>query len=135
MVDTLETASAFGLIVRPKLAKSDQLERDASISIRTTAALARLIDAWLPLTFAANSLNRSMGQPDLYPFVLTPAVIVKLAFVHDSDPSERRREALRRHPAGDRRRFEAPGRITAIAAARSGGQPRIRCDCRRLPIS
>ena len=30
-----------------------------------------------------NSLNRSMGQPDLYPFVLSPAVIGKLAFIHE----------------------------------------------------
>ena len=35
----------------------------------------RIIDAWLPLTFAANSLNRSMGQPDLYPFVVPPPVL------------------------------------------------------------
>jgi hypothetical protein len=35
------------------------------------------------LTFAVNSINRSMGIPDLYPFVLTPTVIVKLAFIHD----------------------------------------------------
>ena len=42
----------------------------------------RLIEAWLPLTFAVNSLNRSMGQPDLYPFVLSPPVIEKLGFVH-----------------------------------------------------
>ena len=44
--------------------------------------LNRLIGAWLPLTFAVNSLNRSMGQPDLYPFVLSPAVVTKLGFVH-----------------------------------------------------
>ncbi len=29
-----------------------------------------------------NSLNRSMGQPDLYPFVIAPKVIEKLGFVH-----------------------------------------------------
>jgi len=29
-----------------------------------------------------NNINRCMGQPDLYPFVLTPAVIHKLGFVH-----------------------------------------------------
>jgi hypothetical protein len=28
-----------------------------------------------------NQINRSMGQPDLYPFVLAPAVIRKLSFV------------------------------------------------------
>ena len=31
---------------------------------------------------ALNSLNRSMGQPDLYPFVLEPLIVGKLAFVH-----------------------------------------------------
>jgi hypothetical protein len=41
------------------------------------------VDAWLPLAFAVNSLNRSIGQPDLYPFILSPAVIDKLGFVHD----------------------------------------------------
>ena len=35
-----------------------------------------------PLTFAVNALNRSMGQPDLYPFVLSPTAIHKLGFVH-----------------------------------------------------
>ena len=41
-----------------------------------------LLRAWLPLTYAVNSLNRSMGQPDLYPFVLGPTVMGKLRFVH-----------------------------------------------------
>ena len=38
---------------------------------------------WLPIAGAVNSINRCMGQPDLYPFVLTEAVIQKLGFVHD----------------------------------------------------
>jgi hypothetical protein len=42
-----------------------------------------LIAAWIPLTFAVNSLNRSMGQPDLYPFVLSSVVVSKLAFIHN----------------------------------------------------
>jgi hypothetical protein len=42
-----------------------------------------LINAWLPIEFATNSMNRSMGQLDLYPFVLSPKVIEKLAFIHD----------------------------------------------------
>ena len=45
--------------------------------------MALLTEAWLPLTIAVNSLNRSMGQPDLYPFVLSPPVIDKLGFVHE----------------------------------------------------
>ena len=47
------------------------------------ASMDRIIDSWLPLTFAVNSINRSMGLPDLYPFVLSPAVIVKLSFIHN----------------------------------------------------
>jgi hypothetical protein len=42
-----------------------------------------IIDAWLPLTYAMNSLNRAMGNHDLYPFILSPAVIEKLTFVHE----------------------------------------------------
>jgi hypothetical protein len=37
----------------------------------------------VPLTVAINGLNRSMGQPDLYPFVLSPPVMVKLQYVHE----------------------------------------------------
>jgi hypothetical protein len=40
-----------------------------------------LINAWLPLTFAMNCLNRSMGQPDLYPFVLSQEVTGKLGYI------------------------------------------------------
>jgi hypothetical protein len=43
----------------------------------------RVIEAWLPLTYALNAVNRSMGKDDLYPFVLPPAVLEKLAFVHE----------------------------------------------------
>ena len=42
-----------------------------------------LIADWLPLSLALNQLNRSMGSDDLYPFVLPPAVMDKLALVHD----------------------------------------------------
>ncbi len=38
---------------------------------------------WLPLTYALNALNRSMGLDDLYPFVLAQPVVDKLALVHD----------------------------------------------------
>ena len=50
---------------------------DANGDLRT------LLDAWLPLTYALNAVNRSMGANDLYPFVLAPKVLDKLRFVHD----------------------------------------------------
>ena len=41
-----------------------------------------IIHTWLPLTYALNAVNRSMGKDDLYPFVLSPTVLEKLRFVH-----------------------------------------------------
>ena len=41
-----------------------------------------LIEAFVPVTQAVNEINRSMGLPDVYPFVLTPEAIGKLHFVH-----------------------------------------------------
>jgi hypothetical protein len=83
IVDTLETASAFGLKVTPKIQRGPELSAEVDFDPHDVADLDRLIDAWLPLTFAVNSLNRSMGQPDLYPFVLSPSAIGKLGFVHE----------------------------------------------------
>ena len=40
------------------------------------------MNTWLPLTYALNALNRSMGEEDLYPFVLAPPVVEKLEFIH-----------------------------------------------------
>ena len=96
MVDTLETASGFGLSLRPKVAKAVELAAKIDFDPHH-AALDRIIEAWLPLTFAVNSINRSMGLSDLYPFVLAPPVIVKLAFLH------RLIEARSRPPAGGTR--------------------------------
>lgn len=82
MVDTLETANAFGMRVRPRIERGPELSTAIDFDPHDVEDLHTLVEAWLPLTFAVNSLNRSMGQPDLYPFVLAPAVIGKLAFVH-----------------------------------------------------
>ena len=57
-------------------------------------AIGEIIGAWLPLVFAMNSLNRSMGQNDLYPFVLSPPVIAKLGFIHDLVQSCTRKQAV-----------------------------------------
>ena len=82
IVDTLETAYAYGLRIRPKVGDTDMLAASADFDPYVQDDFDTLIDAWLPLTFAVNSLNRSMGQPDLYPFVVTPVVVDKLSFVH-----------------------------------------------------
>ena len=92
MVDTLETARAFGLSVRPKVSKGAALATIIDFDPHNTG-MDRIIESWLPLAFAVNSINRSMGIPDLYPFVLSPSVIVKLSFIHERIYAQGRRAA------------------------------------------
>jgi hypothetical protein len=80
MIDTLDTAHGFNLTVRP--AAGGFLAAAIDFDAYLTEAFDRLIEAWLPVAFALNELNRSMGLNDPYPFVLGPAAIEKLAFVH-----------------------------------------------------
>jgi hypothetical protein len=69
----LETADAFGLRVQPRVG----VIRRSPLALTSIPTI-----RWLPLTYAVNSLTRSMGQPDLYPFVLAPTLIRKLRLVH-----------------------------------------------------
>lgn len=41
-----------------------------------------MVQDWSRLTFALNSINRSMGISDLYPFVLGGPVLAKLRWIH-----------------------------------------------------
>jgi hypothetical protein len=69
MTDTLETAGEFGF--------SNQQGYPGS-----SAELDGLLTEWMKLSVALNSLNRSMGAPDAYPFAISPRVAQKLGFVH-----------------------------------------------------
>jgi hypothetical protein len=81
IVDTLETARVYGLALRPKAASGAPLP-DLTARRLDFDDFDDLITAWFPLTNALNSLNRSMGLADLYPFVLSQPAIAKLRFVH-----------------------------------------------------
>lgn len=97
IVDTLEMAdslkwsigamqSASGRLLTPDTDKdgSDRHPGDDGAEVAPPltgssfdAALAR----WIVLSNASNSINRCMGLPDLYPFVISQAVAEKLAFI------------------------------------------------------
>jgi hypothetical protein len=83
-MDTLETAYSFGIAVNPRKA-SDEMEMQAAIrhDPYTISNFDEVIKGWLPLTFAVNSLNRSMGHPDFYPFIISATVLGKLKFIHE----------------------------------------------------
>ena len=71
--DTLDTAAAFGMA-----AASATFER----KVLGPSGFDTIIEMWLPLAWALNMVNRSMGKEDLYPFVLPPAVLEKMRFIH-----------------------------------------------------
>lgn len=83
VVDTLQTAVAFGVAVSPAVAKDGSLSQSFNFDTYAATSFDQLLAAWPPLTLAVNALNRSMGQADLYPFVITPAIAKKLHFVHN----------------------------------------------------
>ncbi len=74
----LETADSFGLRVEdPSSAAGRKAGSDTA-----HLSIGPLIDRWLASTIAMNAMSRSIGQGDLYPFVLPPRVVEKLDFVH-----------------------------------------------------
>src|SRR5205814_963217 len=90
MVDTIETARSFGLALTPKVATGAAGARKAAAKLEVgTQRLAfddfdDLARAWVPLTVALNAMNRAMGLPDLYPFVLSEPALKKIRFVHET---------------------------------------------------
>jgi len=84
LMDTVETAWSFGINIKPTEARNipgirAKINRDPYVVADFQVVLAM----WIPLTFAINSLNRSMGHEDFYPFVLSPKAMKKLAFIHE----------------------------------------------------
>jgi len=81
-VDTLEMAETFKLNIRAKVDNGGVLDTLVDFDPYTEAEFSRIVDSWIPLSNALNCLNRAMGQPDSYPFVLSAPVIDKLKAVH-----------------------------------------------------
>ena len=88
IIDTLETAQNFsitGAIASNKMEPEDvgelNLPQDAFFFSWQTA-MDDILDTWMDFSVILNALNRSMGLPDAYPFVLTKAVRTKLNFIH-----------------------------------------------------
>ncbi|MBS0639826.1 MAG: putative zinc-binding peptidase [Proteobacteria bacterium] len=82
ILDTLEMARAFGIRVDPVVTNDPALTTEVDLDPYRAKDIQTLIEPWLPLSFALNSLNRTMGQADVYPFILSPRVIEKLGFIH-----------------------------------------------------
>jgi len=44
---------------------------------------AAMVHEWVPLTLLTNSLSRSLGHDDAYPFALSYRALRKMQFVHE----------------------------------------------------
>lgn len=82
IVDTLEMASEFGVEVHPSVDRTGHLSARVTFDPYMADDFQAIVTAWLPFTFAINSVNRAMGLRDLYPFILSEPVIAKLEFIH-----------------------------------------------------
>ena len=82
IVDTLEMAGEFGIEIRPPADDIGGLSARVGFDPYRARDFDAIVRAWLPFTFAMNSVNRAMGVRELYPFILSPEVIGKLGFIH-----------------------------------------------------
>lgn len=82
MVDLLETAASYNtrLTVPGTEEEIDQVTNPFAPGPRD---FDQLVEQWIPLTLLLNSLNRSLGQEDAYPFALSTAALGKLRFIHN----------------------------------------------------
>lgn len=82
IMDMVETAYFFGLEVNSEeIAKNMNVK--SSFDPYTIQSFHTIIQTCEPLSFAVNSMNRAMGIPDVYPFVISPKVIKKIEFIHE----------------------------------------------------
>lgn len=83
MVDLLETASSYNTRLVVPGTDAGDAEEVANPFERQAVDFDELVDQWIPLTLLLNSLNRSLGQDDAYPFALSSQALDKLRFVHN----------------------------------------------------
>ncbi|WP_162094709.1 zinc-binding metallopeptidase family protein [Pseudomonas chlororaphis] len=84
MMDAVDTALGFGMSAREMDFDYQPFPLDTLYDPEHPGGPAFLsfVNAWIELAGMLNELSRSMGQPDFYPFILPPAVIAKLHFIH-----------------------------------------------------
>jgi hypothetical protein len=102
--DALATIGGFGMRLTAWPGQEDQPAVDFD---PYTANTSQLIAEWGPFAFAENAINRSMGQPDLYPFHLSEKIVAKLDYINN---------LLRRAGQGDIAEVEPSRRDARLAA-------------------
>ena len=94
LVDSLGTAIGFGLDASNLEQKLEPFtSRDLFAPDHPQAKpFLSLLNAWSEMILVLNELAHSMGQPDIYPFTLSPPVVAKLQFVQIVVAESRKKE-------------------------------------------
>ena len=82
MHDTLETVTSYRLETAETPLSLTPFSADALYEKETDTVFLDWINSWVILTATLNEVARSMGQPDIYPFVLNVPAVKKMHFVH-----------------------------------------------------
>jgi len=110
MVDLLNTARSWELHIG---GFGDQkVAAEIPPAARLSDEFAQMVHEWVPLTLLANSLSRSLGHEDIYPFALSYLALRKMQFVHDVVQA-----------AGASAAAEVAGGVEIIPAAAGGRDP------------
>jgi len=83
MMDTLETAYSLGFQLQPQFSSTSTMHVAVLTDPYTIQNFNQIFTMWKSLSLAMNSLNRSMGHTDFYPFIISPIVVEKLTFIHE----------------------------------------------------
>lgn len=81
IMDMVETAYFFGIDVNP-LSASKDMKLKVAFDPYTKDDFDEIIQTAVPLSFAVNNINRAMGVPEVYPFVINQVVVGKMKFIH-----------------------------------------------------
>ncbi|RRQ50439.1 hypothetical protein DZC72_07785 [Maribacter algicola] len=83
LMDTLETAYNFGLKTTPNLQGTHRLGFNADFDPYYENDFPTILKTGIALFYSLNSMNRSMGKDDAYPFIISEPVKTKLTFIHN----------------------------------------------------
>lgn len=84
MTDTLETAAACGVSIRPPRKNEPALKDTPDPLEDKGLPFDRIMENWYAITYVLNNLNRGLGLLDAYPFVLSTTAVEKLRFIHET---------------------------------------------------
>ncbi|TAL17131.1 MAG: hypothetical protein EPO01_16890 [Aquabacterium sp.] len=127
VVDALNTAGHWGLslgaqaVGRTRAGRGGKAAPAAPAQLKGVDADGQpfdqvLVNQWLPLARFLNSMGRSLGRGDFYPFVLPPPVLDKLGFIHEVVAAAREGRIVREPVEAVEALQEAPAAAAPDAA-------------------